>query len=68
MRPMLRSVPSSSWCTSEPYVCAEKYKFKIIIIYQHIAERLSIHKTRNKQYHLPIYLYISQAVPSLQFL
>jgi hypothetical protein len=33
MRPMMRSVPSSSWCTSEPYVCSEKYKFKIIIIY-----------------------------------
>lgn len=68
MRPTMRSVPSSSWCTSEPYVCSEKYKFKIIIIYQHIPERPSRHKTRNKHYHLPIYLYIPQVVPSLQFL
>jgi hypothetical protein len=67
-RPMKRSVPSSSWCTSEPYVCSEKYKFKIINIYQHIPERPSRHKTRNKHYHLPIYLYIPQVVPSLQFL
>jgi hypothetical protein len=37
----MRSVPSSSWCTSEPYMCYEKYKFKIIIIYQYIPERLS---------------------------
>lgn len=49
MRPTLRSVPPSSWCTFEPYMCSEKYKFKIIIIYQHIPERLSRHKTRNKQ-------------------
>jgi len=49
MRPTMRSGPSSSWCTSEPYVCSEKYKFNIIIIYHHIPERLSRHQTRNKQ-------------------